>query len=121
MFLTYLKTAFKPLRDIAKYTGRIAKAAASGERIVDVLDEEDRDRRRGPDARPAGRFAGAVDFRDVDLAFQPGHPVLRGMNLSVTAGQRVAVVGPSGAGKSSLVSLLWRLRDPDAGRMLIDG
>ena len=62
VFLTYLKTAFKPLRDIAKYTGRIAKAAASGERIVDVLDErlEITDARW---ARPAPRFRGYVELR----------------------------------------------------------
>lgn len=120
VFLTYLKTAFKPLRDIAKYTGRIAKASASGERIVDVLDEkiELADDRW---ARPAQRFLGYVQFEDVHLSYRPGHPVLRGLSLSVRAGQRVAVVGPSGAGKSSLVALLSRLRDPDQGRVLIDG
>ena len=119
VFLSYLKTTFKPLRDVAKYTGRIAKAAASGERIVDVLDE-DVEIADAPDAQPAERFAGAVEFRTVEMAFEPGHPVLRGMSFSVPAGQRVAVVGPSGAGKSSLVSLLCRLRDPDAGEIRID-
>ena len=119
VFLTYLKTTFKPLRDVAKYTGRIAKAAASGERIVDVVDEEI-EITDAPHAWPAGRFAGAVTFRDVEMAFDPDHPVLRGMSFSVPAGQRVAVVGPSGSGKSSLVSLLCRLRDPDAGEIYID-
>ncbi|GIG35217.1 ABC transporter ATP-binding protein [Cellulomonas pakistanensis] len=120
VFLTYLKTAFKPLRDIAKYTGRIAKAAASGERIVDVLQTR-------PDlvdrswARPAPRFRGDVRFEGVHLSYAPGHPVLRGLDLTVRPGERVAVVGPSGSGKSSLVSLLSRLRDPDDGRVLLDG
>ncbi len=120
VFLTYLKTAFKPLRDVAKYTGRIAKAAASGERIVDVLQTR-------PDlhdrtwARPAPRFLGDVRFEAVDLAYTTGHPVLRGLDLHVRPGERVAVVGPSGAGKSSLVALLSRLRDPDDGRVLVDG
>ena len=119
VFLSYLKTTFKPLRDVAKYTGRIAKAAASGERIVDVLEEEV-EIVDAWDARPAERFAGAVDFRHVELAFEPGHPVLRGMSFSVPAGQRVAIVGPSGAGKSSLMTLLCRLRDPDIGEIYID-
>jgi ATP-binding cassette, subfamily B, bacterial len=119
VFLAYLKTTFKPLRDVAKYTGRIAKAAASGERIVDVLDE-DVEIADAPDARPAERFAGSVQFRNVKMAFQAGHPVLRGVSFSVPAGQRIAIVGPSGAGKSSLVSLLCRLRDPDAGEICID-
>ena len=120
VFLTYLKTAFKPLRDIAKYTARIAKAAASGERIVDVLEERI-DLTDADWALRASRFRGYVDFENVHLSYRPGHPVLRGLNLSVKAGQRVAVVGPSGAGKSSLVALLSRLRDPDEGRVLIDG
>ncbi|MFT4225362.1 ABC transporter ATP-binding protein [Micropruina sp.] len=120
VFLTYLKTAFKPLRDIAKYTGRIAKAAASGERIIDVIDE----RIEITDAswaRPAPAFRGYVDFDDVQLSYRHGHPVLRGLSLSVRPGQRVAVIGPSGAGKSSLMALLCRLRDPDLGRVRIDG
>jgi ATP-binding cassette subfamily B protein len=120
VFLTYLKTAFKPMRDIAKYTARIAKAAASGERIIDVLDEQ-------PAvvdaawAEPAPAFRGDVRFDGVHLSYVPGKPVLRGLDFAVPAGTRVAVVGPSGAGKSTLVALLSRLRDPDHGRVLIDG
>jgi ATP-binding cassette subfamily B protein len=120
VFLTYLKTAFKPMRDIAKYTARIAKAAASGERIIDVLDEQ-------PAvvdaawAQPAPPFRGDVRFDGVHLSYVPGKPVLRGLDFAVPAGTRVAVVGPSGAGKSTLVALLSRLRDPDQGRVLIDG
>jgi ATP-binding cassette, subfamily B, bacterial len=120
VFLTYLKTAFKPMRDLAKYTGRIAKAAASGERIVDVLDEKPDIADRGW-ARPAPTFRGDVRFEGVHLSYEPGHPVLRGLDLWVRPGERVAVVGESGAGKSTLVSLLTRLRDPDGGRVLIDG
>ncbi len=120
VFLTYLKTAFKPLRDVAKYTGRIAKAAASGERIVDVLQTQP-DLRDRTWARPAPCFLGDVRFEQVHLAYTTGHPVLRGLDLHVRPGERVAVVGPSGAGKSSLVALLSRLRDPDEGRVLVDG
>ena len=120
VFLTYLKTAFKPLRDIAKYTARIAKAAASGERILDVLDEQPTI--LDPSwAKPAPPFRGDVTFEGVHLSYVPGQPVLRGLSLAVPAGTRVAVVGRSGAGKSSLVALLSRLRDPDRGRVLIDG
>lgn len=120
VFLTYLKTAFKPLRDIAKYTGRIAKASASGERIVDVMDEEI-ELTDASWARTAKKFRGYVRFENVHLAYEPGHPVLRGLDFAVQAGQRIAVVGPSGAGKSSLVALMSRLRDPDEGRVLVDG
>ena len=120
VFLTYLKTAFKPMRDLAKYTGRIAKASASGERIVDVLETR-ADIADRSWARPAPTFVGDVRFDGVHLSYVPGHPVLRGLDLHVRPGERIAVVGSSGAGKSTLVSLLTRLRDPDDGRVLVDG
>ncbi|HEY8339406.1 MAG TPA: ABC transporter ATP-binding protein [Egibacteraceae bacterium] len=120
VFLTYLKNAFKPLRDFAKYTGRIAKAAASGERILDVLEAapEIVDR---PDAREAPTFRGDVRFEGVTFGYAADRPVLHDLDLHARPGQRVALVGPSGAGKSSIVGLLPRLYDPDAGRVLIDG
>lgn len=120
VFLTYLKAAFKPMRDFAKYTGRIAQAAASAERIMDLLEVRP-SVVDAPGARPAGRFAGDIEFRDVWLEYEPGHPVLRGVDLRVSRGQRVAIVGPSGAGKSSLAMLLARLADPSQGRIEIDG
>lgn len=119
VFTSYLKNAFKPMRDVAKYSGRVAKATASGERIIDVLDTipEIRDR---PDALPAPPLRGAVRFVDVDFAYEPDKQVLHKLNLIVEPGTRIALVGPSGGGKSSLVSLLLRLYDPTAGRIEFD-
>lgn len=57
----------------------------------------------------------------MSFAYEPGHPVLRGLNLHVRPGERVAIVGPSGAGKSSVAMLISRLRDPDSGQIRIDG
>src|SRR5690606_8884300 len=93
----YLKNAFKPLRDFAKYTGRIAKAAASGERILDVLEAapEIVDR---PDAREAPTFRGDVRFEGVTFGYDADRPVLHDLDLHARPGQRVALVGPSGAG-----------------------
>lgn len=120
VFLTYLKAAFKPMRDVAKYTGRIAQAAASSDRIVDVLTLSPAISDR-PGARTAERFRGDIEFRDVWLEYEPGQPVLKGFDLAVAAGQKVAVVGPSGAGKSSLANLLSRLCDPTHGVVAVDG
>lgn len=120
VFLTYLKSAFKPMRDLAKYTGRIAAAAASGERLIDVLEEVPTVKDASW-ARPAPPFRGDVHLDDVWLSYEDGHPVLRGLEMHVRPGERVAVVGPSGAGKSSVAMLLSRLRDPDSGVVRIDG
>ncbi len=125
LFLTYLKTAMKPLRDLAKYTGRIARAAASGERVADIADEPveitDPDRPTTLTG-PRGELAlHGVSAHWPARAGEPAQPVLRHLDLYLPAGQRVAVVGPSGSGKSTLGSLLVRLIDPAAGSIRLDG
>jgi ATP-binding cassette subfamily B protein len=120
VFITYLKVAFKPMRQLAKYTGQIAKAIASGERIVDLLEivPEVRDSRW---AYPAHSFRGIVEFRNVSFAYENQPNTLNNISLTVLTGQKVALVGASGGGKSTLVSLLLRLYDPLEGQVLIDG
>jgi ATP-binding cassette, subfamily B, bacterial len=120
IFLTYMKASMKPLRDLAKYTGRIAKASAAGERVVDLLetDPEIVDR---PGARPAPRLRGELELEGVHLAYRPGRWALQRVDLHIAAGETVALIGPSGGGKSSLASLLLRLIEPTRGRILYDG
>lgn len=120
VFITYLKVAFKPMRQLAKYTGQIAKATASGERILDLMaiQPEVQDCRGAIAAPP---FQGQIHCRNVTFAYQPEQGILRHLSFSVAAGQRVAIVGPSGSGKSTLVSLLLRLYDPIEGGVQIDG
>jgi len=120
VFLAYLKNAFRPIQEFAKYTARLGKAAAAGERVLDLLQHipEIRDL---PGAIPAPVFRGETHFENVHFAYDHGKPVLDAINLQAKAGQCVAVVGPSGSGKSTLVSLVLRLYDPQTGRVLIDG
>ncbi|WP_088888830.1 ABC transporter ATP-binding protein [Leptolyngbya ohadii] len=120
VFLTYLKNAFKPVQNFAKYTGRLAKAAASGDRILDILDEVP-DVRNLPNATAAPAFRGTVRFHRVSFAYEPGQDLLQEISFTVQPGQQVAIVGMSGSGKSTLMSLLLRLYDPTQGRVLIDG
>lgn len=120
VFISYLRTAFRPMRQLAKYLGQVAKALASGERIVDLMETvpEIRDKEGAQDA-PS--FVGEVRFEDVSFGYEHGHSVLRNIDFHVQPGQRIALVGPSGGGKSTIVSLLLRLYDPIEGRILIDG
>jgi ATP-binding cassette subfamily B protein len=120
IFLTYLKNTFKPVRDFAKYTGRLAKASAAGERVLDILEREP-EVRDMPGALPAPPLKGAVAFQNVNFEYEAGHPVLRDVNLNIEPGQHVALVGASGNGKSTLVSMILRLYDPTSGAVTIDG
>ncbi|NLS11160.1 ABC transporter ATP-binding protein [Nesterenkonia sp. MY13] len=120
LFLMYLKIAMKPLRDMAKYTGRIARATASGERIADLLDEpvEIRDPK---DPMPMQQVRGELNFWNISATDGRGAPLFENLNLHIPAGQRVGLLGPSGAGKSTLTGYLLRLADPDSGAVLVDG
>ena len=124
VFLAYLKTAFRPLQDSAKYSGRLAKAAAAGERVLSVLDE-----RAGVVDRPSAeavtelvgeiRFE-SVSFRHTDLEGARGRGIEK-ISFTAKPGEIVALVGASGSGKSTVLSLVSRLHDPDEGRVLVDG
>jgi len=120
VLLAYLKSAFKPVQDFAKYIGRLAKASAAGERVLDLLERvpEVRDR---PDAVAAARLSGEVRFERVTFAYDGRKAVLKDITFQADPGQHIALVGPSGIGKSTLVSLILRLYDPRHGRVVIDG
>lgn len=119
-FATYLKRGFRPLQDFAKYSARLAKATAAGERIVELL-EETPDVQDAPDAQEAPRFRGELEFSEVSFGYETKSPVYEGLSFKIQAGKYVAVVGDSGIGKSTLLSLMLRLYDPQAGEILIDG
>jgi ATP-binding cassette subfamily B protein len=111
---------------------------ASAERIQGLLDapleiEDSPEARAAIEARrghqsndglaPDGYDARieSIQFRDVTFAYKQGQPVLHGFNLTVSAGQSIALVGPTGGGKSTIVSLLCRFYEPTAGTVLING
>jgi ATP-binding cassette, subfamily B, bacterial len=120
VFLAYLKNAFRPIQEFAKYTARMGKAAAAAERVLDLLQHvpEIRDL---PGAVRAPAFTGIVRFENVSFAYEPNKPTLHGIDFEARPGKCIAIVGPSGSGKSTLVSLLLRLYEPQQGRVLVDG
>ena len=120
VFMTYLKSAARPVRNFAKYTARVAKASAAADRVLEVLDRE-QEVVDLPGAAPAPALRGSVDFDAASFGYGEGESVLRGVDLHVAAGEQVAIVGPSGSGKSTLVAALMRLHDPREGAVRIDG
>ncbi|MGZ8475192.1 MAG: ABC transporter ATP-binding protein, partial [Candidatus Limnocylindria bacterium] len=110
-----------PIVQAASIANVLQSAVASAERVFELLDEAE----EIPDpvapsilAEPA---AGRVTFEDVSFRYLPDKPLIGGMNVTVEPGQTVAIVGPTGAGKTTLVNLLMRFYDVDAGRITVDG
>ena len=120
IFLMYLKTGMRPLKDIARYTGRIAKGTASGERVADLLEAQT-DLPEAPNARALKSPNPDITLENVCAGHEDGTTVLHGIDLSIPAGQHLAILGPSGAGKSTLASLVLRMIDPTSGTVRVGG
>lgn len=120
-FVLYTERAFQPLRNLAERYTVLQAAMASAERVFGVLDtpEEIRDPERPVHLPEPVR--GEVAFHNVVFGYSPDEPVLKGINLTIPAGQAVAIVGATGAGKSSLVGLLARFYDVQQGSITLDG
>src|SRR5690606_38394734 len=111
------------LRPIDKITGVLEsypQGIAGFRRFCDLIDTEP-DIADRPGARAVAALKGDIEFRGVSFCYEPGRPVLSGLNLSVGAGDTIAIVGRSGAGKTPLCALLPRFYEVDSGAITIDG
>jgi ABC-type multidrug transport system fused ATPase/permease subunit len=121
VYLTYLKLLYQPMRDLSKLATLASTASSGAERIQAVLDQAPESLGAGqPDLRQA-TVRGEIVFRNVLFGYEPGRPVLVGIDLNVPAGGRVALVGLSGSGKTTTVKLIPRLYDVWSGSIEIDG
>jgi ATP-binding cassette subfamily B protein len=118
-FLQYVQRFNQPIQQIALLWTNIQSAIAGGERIFSFIDLVP-DIVDKPNAQPMPEIKGKVELKDVELEYEKGVPVLRGVNLTAQPGQTVAIVGPTGAGKTTIVNLLPRFYDVKAGSVKID-
>jgi ATP-binding cassette subfamily B protein len=120
VFIHYVRSFHGPLRDVAKQSVKMARGRVGLERILEVMRTD----AGTPDvdaARPAPPLRGAIEFDHVSFAYRSNQPILHDVSFTIQPGEVVALIGPTGAGKSSTLSLIPRLYEPQAGRVLIDG
>lgn len=120
VFLSYLAKFFQPVRELAQMTNPIAHVSVAFQRVLSVGDADMVIPERAVPKSPP-RFRGEVAFEHVQFGYDPAVPVLRDISFAIKPGQMVGIVGPTGSGKSTIVSHIARFRDPDAGRITIDG
>lgn len=119
-FIQYSRQFTQPLTQVASMANLMQSGVASAERVFEVLDAEEQ-RPEPATARTLEAPHGRVEFEDVSFSYRPGTPLIEQLHLVVEPGQTVAIVGPTGAGKTTLVNLVMRFYELDAGRITIDG
>ena len=117
-FIIYAKQFSRPINELANLYAQIQTAIAGAERVYAIMDERSEDK-SGDCGMTAS--SGVVSFHHVDFSYIPGKQVLYDFGLEVRAGQKVALVGATGSGKTTVVNLLMRFYDIDAGEILIGG
>lgn len=120
-FIQYTMQFSGPVNQMAAMSSQVQSAVASGERIFDLLDAEEQSPDRAAEPGVLDTVEGRVAFEDVSFRYLPDEPLIEHLRLEAEPGQTVAIVGPTGAGKTTLVNLLMRFYDLDAGRITVDG
>ncbi|MBP5269933.1 MAG: ABC transporter ATP-binding protein [Clostridia bacterium] len=118
--LQYSKSFTRPINMIANQYASILTALAGAERIFEILDSEEEPDNGKSDVKPED-IVGNIEFSGVDFSYVPEKPVLRGFNLKVGAGKKIAIVGATGSGKTTVVNLLTRFYETDSGSITNDG
>nr|WP_203857603.1 ABC transporter ATP-binding protein [Plantactinospora mayteni] len=119
-FIQYSRQFTQPLTQVASMANLLQSGVASAERVFDVLDADE----QSPDPAEPARLTerhGRVEFAHVSFRYEPDKPLIDDLSLVAEPGHTVAIVGPTGAGKTTLVNLVMRFYELDAGRITLDG
>jgi ATP-binding cassette subfamily B protein len=119
-FISYSRQFIRPLNDVANIYNTLQTAVAGAERGVEIFDQAP-EAPDPPDAQPMPPVQGQVTFENVRFGYRPDVPVIQDVSFSVPSGASLALVGPTGAGKTTIVNLLARFYEMDAGSIRIDG
>ena len=119
-FISYMSSFTQPITQLAQISTQLQTMAAAAERVFAFLAEPEEPADPALPA-PADHIRGDVSFRHVRFGYDPEQPVIHDWSCDVPAGETVAIVGPTGAGKTTMVKLLMRFYDVDAGTILVDG
>lgn len=118
-FIQYVKNFTQPIQQMANVSNLLQSTVAAAERVFEFLEEKEEEEPEHP--LVMDHVEGAVSFEHVQFGYQPGKPIIHDFSSEVRPGQMVAIVGPTGAGKTTMVKLLMRFYDVDAGCIRIDG
>ena len=118
--LQYSKKFTRPINEIANQYASILTALAGAERIFEIMDSND-EIDDGKNDISTEKIEGNISFEKVEFAYEKSEPVLKGFELSISKGQKIAIVGATGSGKTTVVNLLTRFYEIDSGLITIDG
>ena len=119
-FLNYVNQYTKPFNDISSVMAELQSALACAERLYMILDEKEVVE-TGKEELTSEAVRGAIRFEHVRFGYEKDKPLIHDLNMTVPVGSKVAIVGPTGAGKSTLINLLMRFYNVDAGKIKLDG
>jgi len=120
MFILYIQRFFRPIMFLATFFPELSAGMAAFERVLDILDSEP-NVKQNPEPINVESFEGEILFEDLGFCYREGEWVLKGFNLRISKGEKLAIVGHTGAGKSTLVKLLSRFYEFQEGTIKIDG
>lgn len=119
-FIQYVRNLTEPMQQVAQVVNQVQSMTAAAERVFEFLEEEEEEATRDA-VTIDGEILGSVDFEHVRFGYKADQPVIKDFTVHVEPGQKIAIVGPTGAGKTTIVKLLMRFYDVDAGAIKLDG